>query len=88
MADKNIIIGRVINVTGMIGVVAGKPSYSLSYCSYFGVALALTFQTRFTGFGSWIAILKASIRRMSRRQKSNRLQRMSASTAVLPAREP
>jgi len=24
MADKNIIIGRVINVTGMIGVVAGN----------------------------------------------------------------
>jgi len=29
------------------------------YCSYFGVALALIFQIRFTGFGSWIAILKA-----------------------------
>jgi hypothetical protein len=26
------------------------------YCSYFGVALALIFQPRFTGFGSWIAI--------------------------------
>src|SRR5262245_52236285 len=38
-----------------------EPSYSLSelYCSYFGVALDLILQMRFTGFGNWIAILKA-----------------------------
>src|SRR5215471_16438600 len=41
----------------MIGVLAVIYFRKL-YCSYFGVALALIFQTRFSGFGSWIAILK------------------------------
>jgi hypothetical protein len=36
MGDKSIIIGRVINVIGMIGVSAGM--LSELYCSYFGVA--------------------------------------------------
>jgi hypothetical protein len=35
MADKNIIIGRVINVTGMIGVLAGTVLFT------FGVVLLL-----------------------------------------------
>jgi hypothetical protein len=56
MANKDIIIGRVINITGMIQ----EPSYSLSrlYCSYFDVASALIFLTRFTGFGRSIEILR------------------------------
>jgi hypothetical protein len=41
MADKNIIIGRVINVTGMIGVVAG------TFLFTFGIVL-LVFRR---GFG-------------------------------------
>jgi len=41
MADKNIIIGRVINVTGMIGVVAGTVLFT------FGIVL-LVFRR---GFG-------------------------------------
>ena len=59
MADKNIIIGRVINVTGMIGVAAGTVLFTFGIVLLVGVALALIFQIRFTGFGSWIAILKA-----------------------------
>jgi hypothetical protein len=67
VSDKDIIIGRVINVTGMIGVSAGivllafgiilLSSCYLSelYYSYFGVALASILQTPFTGFGSWRA---------------------------------
>jgi len=39
MADKSIIIGRVIDVAGMIGVSAGVVLLvSELYCSYFGVA--------------------------------------------------
>jgi hypothetical protein len=53
VADKDIIIGRVINVAGMIGVSAGIVWLSELYCSYFGVALASILQTPFTGFGSW-----------------------------------
>ena len=55
MEDKNITIGRVINLTGMIGVSAGIVLCWLSelYCSYFGVALASMLETSFTGFGSW-----------------------------------
>ena len=52
MADKNIIIGRVINVTGMIGVVAGTVLFTFGIVLLVGVALALIFQIRFTGFGS------------------------------------
>jgi hypothetical protein len=53
-AHKDIIIGRVINVTGMIGVSAGiiLLVFGIVYCSYFGVALASILQARFTGFGS------------------------------------
>ena len=47
MTDRNIIIGRLINVTGMIGVVAGLVLFtSGSYCFYF-VALVLILQACF-----------------------------------------
>jgi hypothetical protein len=57
MAGKNIIIGRVINVTGMIGVLAGTVLFT------FGVVLLL-FRRRFGfdipnpfhWFWYWIAI--------------------------------
>jgi hypothetical protein len=50
---KEIIIGRVINVTGMVGVSAGTAcSLSQLYSSYFGVALASIVQTSFSGPGS------------------------------------
>ena len=52
MADKNIIIGRMINVTGMIGVAAGTVLFTFGIVLLVGVALALIFQIRFTGFGS------------------------------------
>ena len=55
MADKDIIIGHVINVMGMIE--SCRESYCLPsrlYCSYFGMGLALILQARFTGFGSRI----------------------------------
>ena len=52
MADKNMIIGRVINVTGMIGVLAGTVLFTFGIVLLVGVALALIFQIRFTGFGS------------------------------------
>jgi hypothetical protein len=53
MADRDIFIGRAINVTGMIGVMAER-SYSLPrlWCSYFDVALGLIFRARFAGSGS------------------------------------
>jgi hypothetical protein len=57
MANKNIIISRVINVTGMIGVLAGTVLFTFALVSIlFRVASALIFQTRFTGFGRWIAM--------------------------------
>ena len=53
MADKNITIGRVINVTGVIGVLLGVLLFTFGIVLlYFGTASALTFQARFTGFGS------------------------------------
>jgi hypothetical protein len=52
MADKDIIIGRAINVTGMIGVSAAIVLLAFGlYWSYFGVALASILETSFTGFG-------------------------------------
>ena len=54
MAKKDIIIGRVINVTGMVGVLAGTVLFT------FAIVLILfrrgIFQIRFIGFGRWIAI--------------------------------
>jgi hypothetical protein len=46
MTDRDIIIGRLINVTGMIGVVAGLVLFT------FGIVLLL-----FRGFGFGIARL-------------------------------
>jgi len=55
MADKKL-VGHVINVTGMIGVSAGIVLFAFGIgCSYFGGALALKLQTRFTGYGNWVA---------------------------------
>jgi hypothetical protein len=54
MADKDIIIGRVINLTGMIGVSAGIVLLAFGIVSLvfrrgFGFDIAI----HFTGFGSW-----------------------------------
>ena len=54
MADKDIIIGRVINLTGMIGVSAGIVLLAFGIVSLvFGVVSASILQIPFTGFGSW-----------------------------------
>ena len=47
-----LIIGRTINATGMIGVSAGIVLFTFGIVLLVGVALALIFQIRFTGFGS------------------------------------
>jgi len=57
MANKNITIGRVINVPGMIGVLAATVLFTFALVLIlFDEASALIFQTRFTGFGRWIAM--------------------------------
>jgi hypothetical protein len=54
MAGKDIIIGRVINLTGMIGVAAGIVLLAFGIVSLlFRRGLGLDIANPFTGFGSW-----------------------------------
>ena len=55
MADKDIIIGRVINVTGMVGVSAGIVlfAFGIVFLLFRHVFLVSMLESSFSGFGSW-----------------------------------
>ena len=87
MADRDIVIGRVINVTGMIGVLAELVCSLLGLCcSYFGADSALISPAHFTGFGSRFFIL---LSRMSttRPLSGGDLNRSTQHLLILPDEE-
>jgi len=71
MANKDIIIGRVINITGMIGVLAGTVLFTFAIVLIlFRRGFGLDIRTPFTGFGRWIAIPRVLTRQPGHLQDS------------------
>ena len=57
MANKDIIIGRVINITGMVGVLAGTVLFTFAIVLIlFRRSFGLDIPNSIHWFGRWIAI--------------------------------
>jgi hypothetical protein len=68
MADRDIIIGRVINVTGMIGVLAGLVLFAfVLVLLIFRRGLGFDIVNSFRGFGSLLVFSMAAFRQIGYR---------------------